>query len=130
MSESVIVNVSNGNGGGRSRLGWFSNIGRAPWWVQVPLLVLVVYLIATVLWQVLGSIYDFAIPLPLEFLTDPRTAGAATTSAIQAFLGGAWNQTGIPDAAKRLEESRYARFVNSLPNVRIFNWGKDWLFKN
>ena len=60
MSESNAVTVNvNGGGGGRQRgPGLFSNLGRAPWYVQLALLIVIGYVVLIVGFEILANVYD------------------------------------------------------------------------
>lgn len=123
MSESNAVTVNvNGGGGSRQRgPGLFSNLGRAPWYVQLVLLIGVVYLVVIVGFEILASVYDFAVPTLLDFLIDPQAAGAALGAAISAFLAGFWKATGgaAADAATDTNTWRFlSRTSKRLAKIR------------
>lgn len=129
MSEgnAVTVNV-NGGGGGRQRgPGLFSNLGRAPWYVQLALLIVIGYVVLIVGFEILANVYDFAIPTFLDFAQDPRAAGAALGASISAGISGVWSSTGGA-ANRRLSNTGIYRFAQRLPSVRIANWANERLW--
>jgi len=88
MSESVTVNVNSG-GRGRGGGGFLSALNRLPWWVSLPLLLVVGFVLVNVAYDLLSRVYDFAIPSLFSILTDPRAAGAAISGAAVNFFSGA-----------------------------------------
>lgn len=121
QTQGVTVNV-NGGGGRRQRgPGLFSNLGRAPWYVQLALLIVIGYIVIIVVFELLANIYDFTVPTLWDFFVDPRGAGAGLGAAISAFLGGLWDSTGRR-AGDRAKDSALYRFASNLPSVRIANW--------
>ena len=122
--NGVTVNV-NGGGGGRQRgPGLFSNLGRAPWYVQLALLIVIGYLVLIVGFEILASVYDFAIPTFLDFARDPRAAGAALGASISAAISGVWSTTGGA-ANRRLQSTGLYRFAQNLPSVRVASWANE-----
>ena len=123
MSEpqAVTVNVNSGVGRRQRGPGLFSNLGRAPWYVQLGLLIVIGYVVIIVGFEVLAAVYDFTVPTFFDFFVDPRGAGAGLGAAISAFLGGLWDSTGRR-AGDRAKNSALNRFTQNLPSVRISNW--------
>jgi hypothetical protein len=123
MSEPQAVTVNVNSGGGRRQRGpgLFSNLGRAPWYVQLVLLIVIGYIVIIVGFEVLAAVYDFSVPTFFDFFQDPRSAGAGLGAAISAFLGGIWSSTGAR-AGGKLESSGLNRYAQNLPSVKIANW--------
>jgi len=93
MSESVTVNVNSG-GRGRGGGGFLSALNRLPWWVSVPLLLVVGFVLVNVVYDLLSRVYDFALPSSFSILTDPRAAGSAISAAAVNFFAGAASGAG------------------------------------
>ncbi len=93
MSESVTVNVNSG-GRGRGGGGFLSALNRLPWWVTVPLLIVVGFVLVNVVYDLLARVYDFALPSLFSILTDPRAAGSAISAAAVNFFAGAASGAG------------------------------------
>jgi hypothetical protein len=93
MSESVTVNVNSG-GRGRAGGGFLSALNRLPWWVTVPLLLVVGFVLVNVVYDLLARVYDFALPSLFSILTDPRAAGSAISAAAVNFFAGAASGAG------------------------------------
>jgi hypothetical protein len=93
MSESVTVNVNSG-GRGRAGGGFLSALNRLPWWVTVPLLIVVGFVLVNVVYDLLARVYDFALPSLFSILTDPRAAGSAISAAAVNFFAGAASGAG------------------------------------
>jgi len=123
MSEPQAVTVNVNAGGGRRQRGpgLFSNLGRAPWYVQLGLLIVIGYFVLIVGFQILDAIYDFQVPSPVDFFQDPAGAGASAGAALSAFVGGAWSSTG-GRLNNRLKDTAIYRFAEYLPGVKIAQW--------
>jgi hypothetical protein len=93
MSESVTVNVNSGGRGGGGG-GFLSALNRLPWWVTVPLLIVVGFVLVNVVYDLLARVYDFALPSLFSILTDPRAAGSAISAAAVNFFAGAASGAG------------------------------------
>ena len=116
MSESVTVNVNSGRRGGGGG-GFLSALNRLPWWVSVPLLIVIGFLLVNVVYDLLSRVYDFALPSLFELLTDPRAAGAVASAAAVNFFSGAAsvakNSTGgiIKNTRRTIGENAFLRTI-------------------
>ena len=93
MSETVTVNVNSGARGGGGG-GFLSALNRLPWWVTVPLLIVVGFVLVNVVYDLLSRVYDFALPSLFSILSDPRAAGSAVSAAAVNFFAGAASGAG------------------------------------
>lgn len=125
--QGVTVNVDSGGGGRQRGPGLFSNLGRAPWYVQLALLIVIGAIVIFVGVEILAKVYDFTVPTLLDFLVDPRAAGAGIGSALSAYIGGLWSTTG-GRAYEKANNTRLYRFINWLPSSRIANSVNEYIW--
>ena len=121
MSESVTVNVNSG-GRGRAGGGFLSALNRLPWWVTVPLLIVVGFVLVNVVYDLLARVYDFALPSLFSILTDPRAAGSAISAAAVNFFAGA--ASGAGGSAGRIAKNT-RRTIGTNPFLRTIR--RFWL---
>jgi len=121
MSETVTVNVNSGARGGGGG-GLLSALNRLPWWVTVPLLVVVGFVLVNVVYDLLGRVYDFALPSLFSILSDPRAAGSAISGAAVNFFAGA--ASGAGNSAGRIAKNS-RKSIGTNPFLRTIR--RFWL---
>jgi hypothetical protein len=121
MSETVTVNVNSGARGGGGG-GLLSALNRLPWWVTVPLLIVIGFVLVNVVYDLLARVYDFALPSLFSILTDPRAAGSAISGAAVNFFAGA--ASGAGGSAGRIAKNTRKR-IGTNPFLRTIR--RFWL---
>jgi len=121
MSETVTVNVNSGGRGGGGG-GFLSALNRLPWWVTVPLLIVIGFVLVNVVYDLLARVYDFALPSLFSILSDPRAAGSAISAAAVNFFAGA--ASGAGGSAGRIAKNT-RRTIGTNPFLRTIR--RFWL---